>query len=126
LFYFVRYVCPTASRTQQNQQMLDFWFARRTYKTTKNNKRRENYVPSLLYSYSTTAPDCSINLTVVHHVLIYQSLCYNYFKFIRRRINIMNKKNIKDTQKFITSKRNVDKLMTNIILNKHDNIIEFC
>src|SRR5699024_12407691 len=76
----------------------------------------------LLYSYSTIAPDCSINLTVVHHVLIYQSLCYNYFKFIRRRINIMNKKNIKDSQNFITSKRNVDKIMTNISLNEHDNI----
>src|SRR5699024_12467661 len=63
-------------------------------------------------------------LTVVHHVLIYQSLCYNYFKFIRRRINIMNKKNIKDSQNFITSKRNVDKIMTNISLNEHDNIIE--
>src|SRR5699024_8815398 len=75
-------------------------------------------------SYSTIAPDCSINLTVVHHVLIYQSLCYNYFKFIRRRINIMNKKNIKDSQNFITSKRNVDKIMTNISLNEHDNIFE--
>src|SRR5699024_11555099 len=60
----------------------------------------------------------------VHHVLIYQSLCYNYFKFIRRRINIMNKKNIKDSQNFITSKRNVDKIMTNISLNEHDNIFE--
>src|SRR5699024_11220149 len=57
-------------------------------------------------------------------VLIYQSLCYNYFKFIRRRINIMNKKNIKDSQNFITSKRNVDKIMTNISLNEHDNIFE--
>src|SRR5699024_3974967 len=65
-----------------------------------------------------------INLAVVHHVLIYQSLCYNYFKFIRRRINIMNKKNIKDSQNFITSKRNVDKIMTNISLNEHDNIFE--
>src|SRR5699024_12420129 len=72
----------------------------------------------------TIAPDCSINLTVVHHVLIYQSLCYNYFKFIRRRINIMNKKNIKDSQNFITSKRNVDKIMTNISLNEHNNIFE--
>src|SRR5699024_4002563 len=71
-------------------------------------------------------PDCSINLTVVHHVLIYQSLCYNYFKFIRRRSNIMNKKNIKDSQNFITSKRNVDKIMTNISLNEHDNIFEIC
>src|SRR5699024_10594213 len=49
---------------------------------------------------------------------------YNYFKFIRRRINIMNKKNIKDSQNFITSKRNVDKIMTNISLNEHDNIFE--
>src|SRR5699024_11528497 len=45
-------------------------------------------------------------------------------KFIRRRINIMNKKNIKDRQNFITSKRNVDKIMTNIRLNEHDNIFE--
>src|SRR5699024_6011305 len=89
-----------------------------------NNKRHENDLSYLLYSYSTIAPDCSINLTVVHHVLIYQSLCYNYFKFIRRRINIMNKKNIKDSQKFITSKRNIDKIMTNISLNEHDNIFE--
>src|SRR5699024_9478750 len=37
---------------------------------------------------------------------------------------IMNKKNIKDSQKFITSKRNVDKIMTNISLNEHDNIFE--
>src|SRR5699024_145261 len=49
---------------------------------------------------------------------------YNYFKFIRRRINIMNNKNIKDSQNFITSKRNVDKIMTNISLNEHDNIFE--
>src|SRR5699024_12250282 len=34
----------------------------------------------------------------------------------------MNKKNIKDSQNFITSKRNVDKTMTNITLNEHDNI----
>src|SRR5699024_182138 len=91
-----------------------------------NNKRHENDLSYLLYSYSTIAPDCSINLTVVHHVLIYQSLCYNYFKFIRRRINIMNKKNIKDSQNFITSKRNVDKIMTNISLNEHDNLVEIC
>src|SRR5699024_8346531 len=78
----------------------------------------------LMYSNSTIAHDCSINLTFVHHVLIYKSLYYNYFKFIRRRINIMNKKNIKDSQNFITSKRNVDKIMTNISLNEHDNIFE--
>src|SRR5699024_6147114 len=36
----------------------------------------------------------------------------------------MNKKNIKDSQNFITSKRNVDKIMTNISLNEHDNIFE--
>src|SRR5699024_3123316 len=36
----------------------------------------------------------------------------------------MNKKNIKDSQNFITSKRNVDKIMTNINLNEHDNIFE--
>src|SRR5699024_11173673 len=87
-----------------------------------NNKRHENDLSYLLYSYSTIAPDCSINLTVVHHVLIYQSLCYNYFKFIRRRINIMNKKYIQDSQNFITSRRNVDKIITNISLNDHDNI----
>src|SRR5699024_3450337 len=37
---------------------------------------------------------------------------------------IMNKKNIKDSQNFITSKSNVDKIMTNINLNEHDNIYE--
>src|SRR5699024_12584787 len=37
---------------------------------------------------------------------------------------IMNKKNIKDSQNFITSKRNIDKIMTNICLNEHDNIFE--
>src|SRR5699024_2195724 len=63
----------------------------------------------------------SINLTVVHHVLTYQSLCYNYFKIIIRRINIMHKKNIKDIQNFITSKHNVDKIITNIKLKEHDN-----
>src|SRR5690625_2314879 len=36
----------------------------------------------------------------------------------------MNKKNIKDSQNFITSKRNVDKIMTNISLNEHNNIFE--
>src|SRR5699024_2323317 len=36
----------------------------------------------------------------------------------------MNKKNIKDSQNFITSKRNIDKIMTNISLNEHDNIFE--
>src|SRR5699024_12211715 len=76
------------------------------------------------YFYSTIAPDCSINFTVVHHVLINQSVCYTYYKFIRGRINIMNKKNIKDSQNFITSIRNVDKIMTNISLNEHDNIFE--
>src|SRR5699024_7874246 len=34
----------------------------------------------------------------------------------------MNKKNIKDSQNYITSKRNVDKIMTNKILNEHHNI----
>src|SRR5699024_5120593 len=38
----------------------------------------------------------------------------------------MNKKNIKDSQNFITSKRNIDKIMTNISLNEHDNIFEIC
>src|SRR5699024_11488586 len=36
----------------------------------------------------------------------------------------MNKKNIKDSQNFITSKRKVDKIITNISLNEHDNIFE--
>src|SRR5699024_11464078 len=36
----------------------------------------------------------------------------------------MNKKNIKDSQNCITSKRNVDKIMTNISLNEHDHIFE--
>src|SRR5699024_4350656 len=36
----------------------------------------------------------------------------------------MNKKNIKDSQNFITSTRNVDKIMTNISLNEHDNMYE--
>src|SRR5699024_583689 len=36
----------------------------------------------------------------------------------------MNKKNIKENQKFNTSKRNRDKIMTNISLKKHDNIFE--
>src|SRR5699024_6080444 len=36
----------------------------------------------------------------------------------------MNKKNIKDSQNFIISKRNVDKIMTNIRLNEHYNIFE--
>src|SRR5699024_11801404 len=93
-------------------------FSSITDKTTYNNTRHAHDLSYLLYSYSTIAPDCSINLTVVHHVLIYQSLCYNYFKCIRRRINIMNKKNIKDSQNFITSKRNVDKIMTNISLDR--------
>src|SRR5699024_1167100 len=36
----------------------------------------------------------------------------------------MNKKNIKDRQNFITSTRIIEKIMTNISLNEHDNIIE--
>src|SRR5699024_3408144 len=36
----------------------------------------------------------------------------------------MNKKNIKDSKNFITSKRNVDKIMTNINLKEYDNIFE--
>src|SRR5699024_3875561 len=36
----------------------------------------------------------------------------------------MNKKNIKDSQNFITSKGNVHKIITNICLNEHDNIYE--
>src|SRR5699024_8917876 len=36
----------------------------------------------------------------------------------------MNKKNIKYSQNFITSKRNVDKIIINIRLNEHDNIFE--
>src|SRR5699024_5320273 len=37
---------------------------------------------------------------------------------------IMNKKNIKDSQNFITSKRNIDKIRTNISLKEQDNIFE--
>src|SRR5699024_12810448 len=36
----------------------------------------------------------------------------------------MNEKNIKHSQNFITSKHNIDKIMTNISLNEHDNIFE--
>lgn len=36
----------------------------------------------------------------------------------------MNEKNIKHSQNFITSKHNMDKIMTNIRLNEHDNIFE--
>src|SRR5699024_10654769 len=36
----------------------------------------------------------------------------------------MNKKNIKENQNIMTAKRNVDKIMTNISLNEHDNIFE--
>src|SRR5699024_10356399 len=36
----------------------------------------------------------------------------------------MNKKNIKDSQNFINSKRNVDKIITNISLNEHYNILK--
>src|SRR5699024_8385421 len=124
--YIFHYVYHNESRTHQNQNILDYRYSKITDKSTYNNKRHENDLSYLLYSYSTIATDCSINLTVVHHVLIYQSLCYNYFMFIRRRINIMNKKNIKDSQNFITTKRNVDKIMTNISLNEHDNIFEIC
>src|SRR5699024_11552505 len=46
-----------------------------------------------------------------------------YKRQSKKRV-IMNKKNIKDSQNFITSKRNVDKIMTNISLNEHDNIFE--
>src|SRR5699024_9634816 len=49
----------------------------------------------------------------------------------KKKINIttlknikMKKKNIKDNQNFNTSKHNVDKIMTNISLNEHDNIFE--
>src|SRR5699024_2329031 len=42
---------------------------------------------------------------------------------MKKRV-IMNKKNIKDSKNFITSKRNVDKIMTNISLNDHDNMFE--
>src|SRR5699024_8589775 len=48
---------------------------------------------------------------------------YNEQKNALKRV-IMNKKNIKDSQNFITSKRNIDKIMTNISLNEHDNIFE--
>src|SRR5699024_8513690 len=36
----------------------------------------------------------------------------------------MNKKNIKDSQNFITSKRNIDKKMIKIRLKEHDYIFE--
>ncbi|WP_312590675.1 rRNA adenine N-6-methyltransferase family protein, partial [Staphylococcus aureus] len=36
----------------------------------------------------------------------------------------MNEKNIKHSQNFITSKHKIYKIMTNIILNEHDNIFE--
>src|SRR5699024_11520119 len=78
----------------------------------------------LLYSYSTISTDCTIYLAVGYHDLIYQSVSYNENKFIITTIKIINKKNIKDSQNFITSKRNVDKIMTNISLNEHDNIFE--
>src|SRR5699024_10977634 len=48
---------------------------------------------------------------------------YNEQKNALKKV-IMNKKNIKDSQNFITSKRNIDKIMTNISLNEHDNIFE--
>src|SRR5699024_2156301 len=37
---------------------------------------------------------------------------------------IINITNIKESQNFNTSKRNIDKIMTNISLNEHDNIFE--
>src|SRR5699024_12797802 len=46
------------------------------------------------------------------------------YKRQSKKRDIMNKKNIKDSQNFITSKRNVDKIMKNISLNEHDNIFE--
>src|SRR5699024_7828347 len=107
------------ARLSKNKMFIVFRFSSVTDNTTQ--KYKDTREVSRIF-YSTIAPDCSTNLTVVHHVLIYQSLCYNYFKFIRRVI--MNKKNIKDSQNFITSKRNIDKIMTNISLNKHDNIFE--
>lgn len=47
-------------------------------------------------------------------------------KFIITKLKrvIMNEKNIKHSQNFITSKHNIDKIMTNIRLNEHDNIFE--
>src|SRR5699024_5087508 len=124
LFSFLRYVFRTESLTLRNQNILDFRMSRIRDKTTYNNKRHENDISYLLYSYSTIVPDCTIILTFFYHDLINQRLFYNYFKFIRRRINIKKKKKIKDSQNFITSKRNVDKIMTNISLNEHDNIFE--
>ena len=36
----------------------------------------------------------------------------------------MNKKNIKDSQNFITSKHHINKILRNVHLNTNDNIIE--
>src|SRR5699024_12457896 len=110
------YASRSASRNQPTETLHDFRLSWIPQKTTQNIKTHANDLSYLLYSYSAIAPDCSITLTVVDHVLIYQRLCYNYFNFIRRRINILNKKNIKDSQNFINSKRNVDKLMKNIYI----------
>src|SRR5699024_10467778 len=122
--YIFHYVYHNESRTHQNQNILDYRYSKITDKSTYNNKRHENDLSYLLYSYSTIAPDCSINLRVVHHVLIYQNMCYNYFKFIRRRINIMKKKNKIESKNFNTSKRKLDKKITYKILNEHDNVYE--
>src|SRR5699024_12357550 len=122
--YIFHYVYHNESRTHQNQNILDYRYSKITDKSTYNNKRHENDLSYLVYSYSTIAPYCSINLAVVDHVLIYQSLCYNYFMFIRRRINVMNKKNIKNSHIFINSKRKLDKIIKNIFLNKHNNIFK--
>lgn len=73
------------ARLSKNKIFIVFRFSSVTDKTTQNKKDTREV--SRIF-YSAIAPDCSTNLTVVHHVLIYQSLCYNYFKFIRRRINI--------------------------------------
>src|SRR5699024_10825399 len=72
-------------RLSKNKICIVFRFSSVTDKTTQ--KYKDTREVSRIF-YSTIEPDCSTNLTVVHHVLIYQSLCYNYFKFLRRRINI--------------------------------------
>src|SRR5699024_8799798 len=70
-------------RLSKNKIFIVFRCSSVTDKTTQ--KYKDTREVSRIF-YSTIAPDCSTNLPVVHHVLIYQSLCYNYFKFIRRRI----------------------------------------
>src|SRR5699024_6838483 len=73
------------ARLSKNKIFIVFRFSSVTDKTTQKYKDTRK-ISSIFYS--TLEQVCSINFSVVHHVLIYQSLCYTYFKFIRRRINI--------------------------------------